>query len=52
MASHESEGKRLKPTPLPHMRLWLGTSYNLKIRASKFPKVWLMVPWNPCQDHG
>ena len=20
----ESEGKRLKPTPLPHMRLWLS----------------------------
>ena len=22
----ESEGKRLKPTPLPHMRLWFGLS--------------------------
>ena len=25
----ESEGKRLKPTPLPHMRLWLGILFIL-----------------------
>ena len=30
---------------------FLDTSYNLKIRALNFPKLSLMLPWNPCQDH-
>ena len=29
----ESEGKRLKPTPLPHMRLWLLFQGNLQNRT-------------------
>ena len=30
----ESEGKRLKPTPLPHMRLWLLLVLEIILRAS------------------
>ena len=40
----ESEGKRLKPTPLPHMRLWFLIAFNCYITVTNL-KLLSHVVW-------